>query len=80
MTKDPKSKAIAKPSVSDIKSLLNSQTSIGYWNNESIIKIYLETIEDKAVFNEVKDLVADQKELQNVWLTILALYILKSLY
>ena len=61
-----------------LDSLLNAQSSEGYWSSQEILKAFLSSIEDDSLLVELMTIITDEAQLKKALMTILALYILKE--
>ncbi|CDW91779.1 UNKNOWN [Stylonychia lemnae] len=60
--------------------LIMDQTSLGFWKNITIIQTFIEEdiLSDQALISEIKQLIKDQDAFEQVWITLVALYILQK--
>ncbi|CDW72219.1 UNKNOWN [Stylonychia lemnae] len=60
--------------------LIMDQTSLGFWKNITIIQTFIkeDILSDQALISEIKQLIKDQDAFEQVWITLVALYILQK--
>lgn len=57
---------------------MHSQLSQGYWNDAKMLNNFLTEMRDEDFMKELASMIKDQSKLNEVWMTIIALWILNE--